>query len=249
MGFGDEILATAQAKAVQRRDPRPVLIVGLDGAPRWHAVWEGNPRIATDPRGDCQRIVNGPGARPYIDYAATTPRRWVFRHWGIEPGELHLSAAERALGRPVVLIEPNLKTGASPNKQWGWDRWQALVDMSPHIPWAQVGRAGTRWLRGVERIETGGFRAACGVLSGAVAAVLPEGGLHHAAAALGVPSVVLFGAFIPPAVTGYDTHRNVWVDDPTGVGWRVPNGACARAWARITPELVLENLMEIIRGL
>ena len=40
-------------------------------------------------------------------------------------------------------------------------------------------------------------------LSGAKLAVLPEGGLHHGAAALGVKAVVLFGGFIPPEVTGY----------------------------------------------
>jgi hypothetical protein len=30
-----------------------------------------------------------------------------------------------------------------------------------------------------------------------------EGGMHHAAAAVGVPAVVLFGGFIPPEIMGY----------------------------------------------
>lgn len=248
MGMGDEILATAQARAVQRIDPRPVLVTDAAGNPRWSPLWEGNPRIVRDRAEACQRVVNAPGARPYIDYSRSTKQRWAWMPRPTEPGELYLTDAERALAQPVVLIEPNNKPGASPNKQWGWERWQRLVTLAPDLPWAQVGPVGTRWLNGVRRIETASFRDACGVMSGAVAAVLPEGGLHHAAAALGVPAVVLFGAYITPAVTGYALHRNLWVHDPEATGWRFSHPACAAAWRAITPELVLDHLMETIRG-
>jgi hypothetical protein len=33
--------------------------------------------------------------------------------------------------------------------------------------------------------------------------------MHHGAAAMNIPAVVLFGGFVPPAVTGYDSHTNL----------------------------------------
>ena len=247
MGMGDEILATGEVRRLQALDPRPVLIVDRHGRPRWSDLWRGNARIVRAPGNDCQRIVNGPGARPYIDYARSRPDRWAYTDWRCTPGELPWCRPDRR-GAGRIIIEPNLKANASPNKQWGWARWKALVALAPALPWAQMGPPGTAWLRGVERIETMSFVSACEVLAAARAAVLPEGGLHHAAAALGVPAAVLFGAMTSPRNTGYDAHRNLWIDDPDALGWRVPHPACAAAWAKITPELVLQTLMEMING-
>ena len=50
----------------------------------------------------------------------------------------------------------------------------------------------------------------------------PEGGFHHAAAALNKKAVVIFGGFIDPLVTGYDFHNNIYVDiDGSPCGSRV----------------------------
>ena len=140
-----------------------------------------------------------------------------------------------------VIVEPNCKAAASPNKQWGWDRWQALVDASPSIPWAQLGPPGTRLLDGVRHIETPDIRSAAAVLHYAAAYVGPEGGLHHLAAAMGPPAVVLFGGFISPAQTGYAWHRNLFTGgEPCGN--MLPCAHCAGAMARITVPAVLEAL-------
>src|SRR5262249_3229320 len=53
------------------------------------------------------------------------------------------------------------------------------------------------------------FRDALCVLSLARLYIGPEGGLHHAAAALGVPAVVIFGGFNSPKATGYAWHSNI----------------------------------------
>ena len=36
-----------------------------------------------------------------------------------------------------------------------------------------------------------------------------DGGLHHAAAALGIPSVVIWSGFTSPKHLGYDFHTNI----------------------------------------
>jgi ADP-heptose:LPS heptosyltransferase len=70
-------------------------------------------------------------------------------------------------------------------------------------------RYGRDKLNGVKLVTTPTFRDALAVMSLADVALVPEGGMHHGAAAVGIPAVVLFGGFIPPDVVGYDTHVNL----------------------------------------
>ena len=57
------------------------------------------------------------------------------------------------------------------------------------------------------------FRRACAILIYCDLYFGPEGGFHHAAAALNKKAVVIFGGFIHPSVTGYNFHRNIFVDN------------------------------------
>ncbi|MFQ6016778.1 MAG: glycosyltransferase family 9 protein [Kiloniellaceae bacterium] len=258
-------MATGEARRLQETDPerRPVAVYGRDGRARWSSLWEGNPRILT-PRQACQndshlRLVNGPGCRPYIDYArmardfaAVFPGRrlttkvkdprlpWRYTSWRCTPGELY---TPRIAPRGYIVVEPHVKAGASPNKDWGWARWQALVD-EIRLPWVQLGPPGTRLLEGVRHLVTASFMDACAALLGAKAAVLPEGGLHHAAAALDIPAVVIFGGMTSPANTGYDAHINLYepADGDSPCGQRVPCEHCEAAMAAIRPEAVAAHL-------
>lgn len=213
-----------------------------------------------------QWLIEGSGHRPYIDYEATlalgraalggkaadwkrtlnASPRWVWKDRGpARPGELWFDAGEQAItrryatGSPLVVIEPTLKARASPNKQWGWERWQALADELNRrgACLVQIGPAGVRRLAGVPHLITASFREACAVLAGARAFVGNEGGLHHAAAALGVRGAVPFGGYISPRLTGYAIDDNFYVDDhahPLGCGMRAPCAHCAAAMASIS---------------
>lgn len=240
MGIGDEIMVIGSARRLRLRDPRRVRVLDRNGRARWDAMWSGLGYIARPQEiGDFQELRDGSGCRPYIDYARTTPERWAYTTWLAEPGELAgVTPLEAARG--TILVEPQIKANASPNKQWG--QWQALVDLRPDLPWAQMCPPGQPALRGVQRIETSSFLTACGGLLACRSAVLPEGGLHHAAAALCRRVVVLFGGMTSPRNTGYGLHVNLAVDDPEALGWRIPHPACARAWASIAPERVLAAL-------
>jgi ADP-heptose:LPS heptosyltransferase len=236
-------MATAQVKQLHAATGRKVVVVDQRGRPQWHAVFEGNPRIARVPERGAQRLMNCSGRRPYI--AAKGPQHWEWRKWPISPGELYLSAEERAFASGhsgAVLIEPHTKVVGS-NKAWIWERWQALVDCGGEF--IQVGPAGTQLLRGVRFVETPSFRHACAVLAVSRAFVGTEGGLHHAAAALGVPAVVLFSEFISPKFTGYSMHRNLRHAGPA-CGSRIPCEGCRTSMEAITVEEVSSNLQEII---
>jgi hypothetical protein len=246
MGWGDEIMVTAQARALQKTNPRPVLVIDRWAQPRWSQIWEGNPRILKQRVGAYQTLRNGPNARPYI--RSKTATHWVWREHQCEPGEIYLTDEERRYAEPwrgCVLVEPNLKVRPdAENKRWPWERWQRLADRGV-ARMVQVGPLNTPLLDGVAHARTESFRLACAVLSVCRAYVGPEGGLHHAAAALGVPAVVLFGGFISPASTGYAMHRNLFAGG-VACGARLPCQHCKEAMERITVGEVLRNLKEVL---
>ena len=184
--------------------------------------------------------------RPFTTKLRDPRLPWRYTSWRAHPGEL-FQVPRREPGRYVV-IEPHIKANASPNKDWGWARWQALVNLRRDLDWVQPGPPGTRVLDGARHAATADFRAACGLLAGARAAVLPEGGLHHAAAALDLPAVVIFGGMTAPANTGYDSHVNLFepMNGASPCGRRVACGHCARAMAAIRPAAVAEQLERIL---
>ncbi len=233
---------------MQRTDPRPVLIIDAYGRPRWSPIWEGSTRIMRERRGnDYQSLLNGPGARPYIE--RKLPTRWVWRdNFRVEPGEIFLTNTELEFAEPwrgCVLIEPNVKVKPEAvNKRWIWRRWQEVAD-SRMAEFVQVGPLGVPRLDLVACAETENFRLACAVLSVCRAFVGTEGGLHHAAAALGVPAVVLFSGFIPPKITGYETQRNIH-HGGAACGSRLPCLHCKEAMEAIGVDEVLENLEAVL---
>lgn len=249
MGWGDEIMVTAQARRLQERLPgHKIAVVDRWEQRRWHPIWEHNPRILK-PSEPCSprvlaRLANYPGHRPYLDYArfnnSDKAQRYVYTGFRVEPGEIYLTPEERALGerlRGRVILEPHVKARASPNKGWGWARWERLAAELRDLDLAQLGPRDTPTLPGVDLVETADVRKAAGALSGAALLIAPEGGLHHAAAALGVRAVVIFGGFISPATTGYDLHVNLFTGGEA-CGMRLPCAHCDAAMARITPEEV-----------
>lgn len=238
-------MVTGEAKRLQRDRPdMRVRVVKHGHKVRWHPAWENNPRFALpDEQGRFLTIHAGGGRRPYIE--RKTPEKWFWRSdWSPEPGEFYPSDDENRFGKLLggyVIIEPTLKLRASPNKCW--PHWQELVDALPEVPFMQLGPHQT--LRGVRFAPTLSFRDAWAVLSHSLAYVGPEGGLHHAAAAVKLPAVVIFGGFISPVQTGYALHTNLFTGgEPCGL--RVPCRHCDDAMARIPVEWVAEELRKIL---
>jgi ADP-heptose:LPS heptosyltransferase len=252
MGYGDDLMITGAARVMQQRDPRRVRPM-LRNLPQRSAVYLHNPRIAgPDERGSFQLLHcrDQHENRPY--HCSKSKTRWGYNlNFRPERGELYFSEAERAFGEMHagrVVIEPNIKPSASPNKQWGRQRWQALAHMvtAAGLRPVQLGPPGTLRLEGVDLIETNGFREACAVLARARAAVLPEGGLHHAAAACNVPAVVIFGGFTPVELTGYAGHINLGASLGEACGWRIRCAHCEAAMAAIEPHYVMDQLEALL---
>jgi hypothetical protein len=252
VGIGDEVMVTGEVKRRAAGTMRRFAIRDLrkGGIQRWHEIWNGNPRIVLPGDPFDEWLDNSGGNRPYIETKGS--RAWVWKEYKPEPGEIFLTKIEKsyaAVGRGKIIIQPGIKAGASPNKQWGIRNWEKLIESHPKLPWLQIGD-GTEPRLSIPFFKASGFRIACAVVSGARSAVLHEGGLHHAAAALGKPSVVIYGGFISPRSTGYDLHRNLFVDPeghrPLGCGMRTYCPHCEKAMQLISPWQVHKELEALL---
>lgn len=252
MGFGDELMVAGHARVMQQTDPRKVRLV-YEKLHRWSEVFDRNPRLAraTD-AGDFQEYrPRVDGLRPYCE--SKTDTRWTWKAYRPPAGEVYLDRYEKLFANAHagrVIIEPNVKREASPNKDWGRANWHALVGemRKAGIEPVQIGHRDARRLTGARFIQTPNFRYACAVVSKARAVITHEGGLHHAAAAFNTPAVVIYGGYIGPAVTGYEYQASLFNrtdEHPLGCGWRTPCAHCRQAMAAITPEMVMAELRKL----
>lgn len=258
MGIGDEIMASGHALAEHRRTGKRVKVLDLAGRPRFDVMWHGLPWIAQPhERGEFATVINGPQCRPYIAYpfGREIGQRWTPWRARDHVGAIALTAAEQRIARQAVaalgaffVIEPGLDPKSNPNKQWGAANWAELARLmlADGLKVVQMGPHPVRVAPGVKYVRTRSFREAAAVLARAAGAVLPEGGLHHAAAVLGAPAVVLFGGYIDPQTTGYDGHVN-FADRRAGspCGRWQPCRHCAEIWSRLAPADVYARLRSL----
>lgn len=240
MGWGDHIMATADARDEFARHGQK-MIVGPNA--EWSDLFDGNPYLLKKPAPGCRVLNNYTGNRPYI--REVRDRRVIFSDYRVRPGDIYLKFnetfwAKKHVPEKFVIVEPNTKgTVYADNKSWGHEKYQKVVSALP-LTWVQIGPKKT--LKGVRFVQTESFRQACAVMSLAHAFLGGEGGLHHAAAALGIPAVVIFGGHSSPAVTGYPGHVNLAYGEPCGAMTSCPH--CRDAMNKIT----VEQVVEAVRG-
>lgn len=221
MGFGDDIMASGMARELNGKraafgDGKRII-----WGPWSAEVFHNNPHIARpgeERADDLHWIDYYKGHRKYNRMNGDRSR-WIWNYeFKAVPGQIFFTDAEMEYAERLepgfVVIEPNVPIKpVAPNKDWGLAKYQAVADrfLGAGHDVVQFSHSRDR-LAGVRRIETPTFRKALAALSRARLAILPEGGLHHGAAAVGVRAVVIFGGFIPPQVTGYSFHANLTGD-------------------------------------
>ena len=255
MGVGDEIIAAGQAQRHFDATRQPSVILDKRGRPRWHEIWLYNPAIARvselNDNHHLHTITNGPDARPYIIYPFTADTGWTFNtefRARDHRARIYLTGAELDRGNYVrsrygryVLIEPWSK---HENLRWPLRQWQALVDSLPRLTFVQHVHAASETvrLRGVHR-EPASFREACGLAKRAACYVRGESGMCHAAAALGVKQVTIWGGCMDwDVLGGYAKQVGVGVTRPF-CGRYKPCGHCAATMAAISVDVVREALL------
>lgn len=251
MGYGDNLMATGMARGAKARGKR------IAFGDRKRIIWDkrSNEMFANNPNIAPPAAIREPNLEwiPFYTgsriYNRQTIGRWQWNmDFRAKPGEVFFHPSERkaaeSIGSRFVLVEPMVPAfkSVAPNKQWPRERYQAVVDalVKAGREVVQFQYDGARPLVGARYIPTGSFRRGLAILQRAALYIGPEGGLHHGAAAVGVPAVVLFGGFIPPAVTGYDGHANLTGDATEFCGSFYACDHCRRAMAAIGVDEVLD---------
>lgn len=273
MGYGDELMAVGDARRLRMAFPSAQIVIP---APNLQTSWsreqaevfQDNPYIAAipEPQSDRQVVVlrNFPGCRPYI--RSISDKKVWFANYEAHAGELFFSAKERqsieksrARFGDAVLVHPNVKRAyTSVNKDWEYGasipaRWNALVnDMQRdlQIVVSYPASPDVRYLDSslnAQAVITSSFRDLCCLIASVKAVVCTEGGVHHAAAAMGKPAVVIFGGRTSPKTTGYSQHHNVYIDAPESpCGMLSDCSHCARCMSSIGVDLVAAALRSVV---
>jgi hypothetical protein len=252
-------MATGMARGAAARGKR--IAFGDGRTISWdqysETIFQGNPNIAP-PRSegalDLEWIDYRKGNRHYNRHDAAN-NRWI---WNMDfrptAGELFFSEEEVSWGLRQasghVLIEPNVAAWkqSSPNKQWPTDRYNEVARQLRALGFDTVQFVYGHGYKAqfARMVRPPRFRHALAALARAALYIGPEGGTHHAAAALGVPAVVLFGGFIPAAVTGYEGHTNL-TGGADACGSLTPCKHCADAMAAISVDEVINAALGYLK--
>jgi hypothetical protein len=252
VGFGDELVGSGLARGAKERGKRIAFGDKNEKQIIWSnnaaIIFENNPNVAkpgSEWDRDLEWIKFHSGARIYQQHDPEHDR-WIWNYqFKARPGEIffskvELSAAQSAPG-DFILIEPNVLSWkpSAVNKQW--HGYQQVADALGAAGYQVVQFVyGERHkLRGVKLIPTPTMRQALALMTRAKLFIGPEGGGHHAAAAFGLPAVVLFGGFAPPQVLGYDMHVNL-TGGATACGSRRKCSHCEKAMQQISVDQVVE---------
>jgi len=263
MGYGDQLLATGMARGAYERGELIAFGNPTVGRIEWdhhsEEVFRGNPNIAppgAEMRSTTLTWVHFYRGNRIYNRDDHNNSRWIWNYkFRPTPGELFFSPEERldaiqTIGKNFVVVEPNVpmkRVGI--NKEWPVERYQAVADAlrkDGHDVVQLEYHGMQRTLQRVRLVPSKSFRRALALLERASLIVTCEGGLHHGAAAVNVPAVVLFGGFVPPEVTGYDTHANLAAEGQgPPCGKYVPCAHCMAAMRSIT----IERVLDAARGL
>lgn len=257
MGYGDEVMATGLAKGLANRGKLAAFGDGkrIVWGPWSSEVFKFNPNIAfqgNEGSPNLEWIPHYKGHRLY-NRLHVNGRQWVWNYkFKPIPGEMFFSDEEKEdakrAGQDFILIEPNLpwQKSVAVNKDWGFNNYyevsSQLLDDGHDVVQFENGR---NHLAGVRLIRSRGYRDALAIIARAKLVICPEGGLHHGAAAVETKAVVLFGGFIPPQVTGYDSHINLTGNSTQACGSLHRCEHCIQAMASIKPEEVYDAATKI----
>ena len=125
----------------------------------------------------------------------------------------------RDLPQDFAIIKPTGRTDWTPNKEWGVENYQAVVNGLPQIPWIQVGESKDECLHNVLDLRgKTSVRELFYLIKRARFVLAVEGLYNHAASAFGTPSFVVFSGIHLPEIACYANTRAIV---------RVPQMACA----------------------
>ena len=254
MGMGDELMAIGEAQKLIKNPNETAVVINTLGKripSKLNSIAWGIQNDENMPA--THTIINCSGRRPYINNVSNG--RIIYNDYSPIPARLNLNKLPRdpsLKSKKYLIIEPTIKFNGNENKQWGFIKYQEVVNKLKHITFIQLlSGNGGKMLDNVMRINTReSLHKAIGILNNSLGYVGNEGGTHHLMAALNKWALVMFGGYIHPEQTGYSFHTNLKRGDKPCGSIRYCNH-CTDAMNQISVEEVIsiiEKYWETVDG-
>ena len=268
MGLGDALMATGEVRELRKKNQDARFIVGDGLRFYWNEVFDFNPYIIKGTEiNNYKKIIwikNYEGNRPYRNYGDDLPKDNYNWKTNFKPkkGEIFFSDGEIKLSEEIIkkikkkigtkkliFIEPHVKKRLGyQNRDWGFKKWQKVVEtLKDQFEFIQITHGSNKPINGCINVHGLNFRNSVAVLAKCDLFVGPEGGMHHAAAATDRKAVVIFGGHIGPHITGYNFHKNLYIElDKSPCGMKTPCKHCEECMRLISIETVIKNIKETL---
>ncbi len=173
---------------------------------------------------------------------------------------LGLNGSERPIFTPRtkgVKIEGDYLVVATGSGSLGrlkaWPHWAPLANLcrTAGIPLAQIGGGNDTRVQGSESLLGLSLAETANILENSIGLVAVEGGMAHLAAAVGLPSVVLFGP-TSPKLFGYPDNTNLSGSKCRPCFWTTPGWGlqqCSRGEATCINHVSASHVMKAIENL
>jgi hypothetical protein len=240
MGWGDSLMACGEAKELHEKTGKKVMIGNGKVLEHPSEIFANNPFISNEITDDAVWLNNCTGNRPYI--RETKGGRIYFNKYRPKPAQLfftddEIKWAKQNVPNDFIVIEPNVKETYKHTVNKAWHYWTDLIKHDYNF--VQLGIHNDPITK---QIKTKTFREALLILSQAKMFVGTDGGLHHAAAALNIPAVVIWTGFTSPKHLGYDSHINIHDGgEPCGTY----SGICPHC-VKIAKSITVERVLDAV---
>tara|TARA_R110002020_G_scaffold218282_2_gene426147 strand:- start:3339 stop:4181 length:843 start_codon:yes stop_codon:yes gene_type:complete len=132
------------------------------------------------------------------------------------------------LPRKYIAIEPHSKNNYTPNRRYPFEKWQSVVDsLKNEITFVQIGQPGHKILENVISLlgETT-FRESALIIKNSQMFISTEGGLGHAANAVGKKSLIVLTGYQGYNMVAYPENINLDISSHGPCGLKIKCERC-----------------------
>jgi ADP-heptose:LPS heptosyltransferase len=251
MGYGDAIMASGQVRGFHSRGK--LAAFGDGKTIRWTGycddIFANNPNIARPGAERQPNIIWFPHYKKHHAYLRNDGQRYIWNYdFRAQPGELFFGPEDRLplpINKSFIMIEPNAawQRAISVNKDWGEGKFEAvakaLIDRGYTIVQCIHGNS-RRIIPGAYQVPTPTLRQAIQIMSGCSLYIGSEGAGHHAAAAVNIPAVIIWGGWSPTQTMGYKNLIMLTGNSKQACGNTVRCSHCRSAFDSISVEEVYQ---------
>lgn len=128
--------------------------------------------------------------------------------------EEKIQKARELFPYPYICISPESKTDFAVNRRdWGFDKFQELVNLIPQYRFVQVGNSQTPLLHYVDDGRYIDLILTAAIIKNSLLYIGNEGGLMHLAKSVGKLSAIILSGYIKPEIIAYSDNLNIYEKD------------------------------------